>query len=70
MSDEQPVIVRMEDLRQLRYCARGVRAFFERHGLDYNRFLSEGIEAEELLTASNHDGMAQAAVEVAHGRKQ
>lgn len=67
---EQVVIVRMEHLRELRYCARGVRFFFQRHNLDYTLFLSEGIEAEKLLRVTNNDGMAVAAVEVANGRKQ
>jgi hypothetical protein len=69
MSDEA-VIVRMEHLRELRYCARGVRSFFQRHNLDYTVFLSDGIEAGELLRVTNNDGMAVAAVEVANGRKQ
>ena len=64
------VIVRIEHLRQLRYCASGVRAFFARYGLDYAHFLAEGIEAQELLQKSGNDGMAAAAVEVANGRKQ
>lgn len=70
MIEDQPTIVRMEHLRQLRYCARGVRAFFERYGLDYSQFLSEGIESGVLLEATNHDAMAVAAVEVANGRQQ
>lgn len=64
------VIVRMEHLRELRYCARGVRAFFQRYELDYSKFLSDGIDSASLLTATNNDAMAVAAVEVAHGRQQ
>lgn len=70
MTENQPIVVRMEHLRQLRYCSRGVRAFFARYGLDYSRFLSEGIEASVLLEASNHDEMAVAAVEVASGKRR
>lgn len=65
----EKVIVRIEHLRELRYCARGVRAFFARHGLDYVEFLKRGIDAETLLHASNNDAMALAAVEVARGRQ-
>lgn len=65
----EQVIVRMGDLRSLRYCARGVREFFARHELDYSDFLQNGIPAEKLLAASGNDAMAVAAVEVARGRK-
>ena len=65
----EDVIVKMEDCRQLRYCARGVRELFARYGLDYSDFLQNGISAEKLLEASGNDAMALAAVEVARGRK-
>lgn len=66
----EDVIVKMEDMRTLRYCSRGVREFFERHNLDYSSFLQHGISGKELLSASSNDAMAAAAVEVAHGREQ
>ena len=66
----EQVIVRMGDMRSLRYCARGVREFFARHELDYSDFLQNGVPAEKLLAASDNDAMAVAAVEVARGRKQ
>ena len=66
----QDVIVKMEHMRSLRYCSRGVREFFERHQLNYSDFLQNGISGEELLAASGNDAMAAAVVEVAHGRKQ
>lgn len=66
----QDVIVKMEHMRSLRYCSRGVREFFERHQLNYSDFLQNGISGEELLSASGNDAMAAAVVEVAHGRKQ
>ena len=64
------VIVKIEDCRSLGYCARGVREFFERYNLNYVGFLTEGIPSEELLAATNSDGMALAVVEVARGRQQ
>lgn len=64
------VNVRMEDMRKLRYCSRGVRAFFSRHGLDYSDFLKNGISGRLLLESSGNDAMAKRAVEAAHGRQQ
>ena len=64
------VTVRIEHCRELRYCARGIRALFFRYNLDYSDFLANGIDSERLLCATNNDAMALAAVEVAHGRKQ
>ena len=63
------VIVKIEHCRQLKYCSSGIRALFKRYSMDYSDFLKNGIEAEKLLAATNNDGMANAAVEVARGRK-
>jgi hypothetical protein len=61
------VIVKMKHCRTLRYCAKGVRSLFQRYSLDYNQFLKHGIPADELLEATNNDGMVKAVVEVANG---
>ena len=61
-----PVIVTMRDVRAAGMCSRGPRAFFKRHGLDWNRFLEEGIPAEELEATG--DALAMQVVEVARGR--
>ena len=61
-------VLTMEHMRKLGYCARGVRAFFERYELDYSKFLSDGIPASVLLSASNDDWMVQKVVEVANGQ--
>jgi hypothetical protein len=53
-------IVYMRHLRDLGYCAKGVRAFCCRHSLDFGRFLRDGIAADELLAMN--DAMATAAV--------
>lgn len=45
---EAPVRVRMEHVRAVRGCSRGARAFCARHGLDWARFLREGLPAEVL----------------------
>ncbi len=38
------------------YCAQGMRAFAARHGLDWGRFLREGLPEEDFL--ATHDAMA------------
>lgn len=60
----------MVHCRRLGYCARGVRAFYARAGLDYSAFLQDGTPARELLATG--DSMAMAAVEEASkdGREQ
>lgn len=55
----------------LRYCNRGARAFFARHGLDWPAFLREGVPADALRATG--DAMAARAAdaaeqEVARGR--
>ncbi|MBE2242382.1 MAG: hypothetical protein IAE86_06490 [Burkholderiaceae bacterium] len=46
------------------YCARGTRAWFDRHGLDLRAFTREGLDEEVLLATG--DGMAAALVRWAH----
>ncbi len=35
------------------YCAHGMRAFAERHGLDWGRFLREGLPEEDFLATGD-----------------
>ncbi|SON54312.1 hypothetical protein HDIA_0771 [Hartmannibacter diazotrophicus] len=42
------VTVRMSHIRQATLCSRGARAWFAANGLDWSKFLSEGIAAETL----------------------
>jgi len=64
--------VTMRHIRQAKLCASGARAFFARYGLDWSRFLREGIPASELeatgdaLTART---VALAREEAANGRQ-
>jgi len=46
------------------YCAKGMRLFSDRHGLDFKAFCEGGIE-EELLLATGDD-MAVKVVAEAH----
>lgn len=59
------VTVTMQHLRQLKYCASGVRGFFQEYNLDYADFLHNGIEGSKLLQACNHNDLAVKAVEIA-----
>lgn len=62
------VMVTMRDIRSAKMCSRGARAFFQRHNLDWNAFLREGVPAADLERTG--DAMALQVVEVARGRKQ
>ena len=61
-------MVTMAHARQARMCARGVRAFAKRHGLDYSRFLREGIPAEQLRATG--DAMAAQAADIAEAEAE
>lgn len=55
--------VHLRHAKALGYCARGIRGFFDRYGLDYRGFLSEGTDAEKLLNTG--DWMAAEVVKIA-----
>lgn len=58
----------MSDLRKVKMCARGSRAFFLSQGWDWQDFLTNGIDLE--IVKSTNDAMAQQVVEVVeNGRK-
>lgn len=57
------LIVKRRHLTALRYCARGSREFFERHGWNWSRFLRDGIPAAQLRATG--DAMALKCVAVA-----
>jgi len=60
------VKVTLADVRAVRYCARGARDFFVRHGLNWQSFVQQGIDARDLPA----DPMAQAVIAAAHKRGQ
>ncbi len=45
------------------YCSRGMRLFAQKHNLDFNDFIKNGVDAEVLLATD--DEMAKRAVEEA-----
>jgi hypothetical protein len=50
------MIVSMRDARELKYCVKGVKKFFEAHNLDFQGFIKNGIDCK-LLTGTG-DAMA------------
>lgn len=60
------LIVRHEDARALGWCNRGLRAFARARGIDWSRFLNEGIPAAEL--ARLDDAMVAQVIEQARRR--
>lgn len=58
-------IVLHRHCRELGYCNRGLRTWFEREGLDWADFLRHGIAAERLRTTNN--AMADRAIAHAEG---
>ena len=58
----------MEDIRAAKMCSKGTRAFFKRHGLDWDTFLKEGLPVTKLEEID--DAMGHKVAGVARGRKQ
>lgn len=54
------------DLSELRYCNRGSRQFFERHGLNWSSFLQQGVDLHVIEQID--DEMARKAVRKAKQR--
>lgn len=59
----QEVKVKMRHVREAKMCSRGARAFFENHGLNWNEFLKDGIDAAKLEATG--DAMAIEVAKVA-----
>lgn len=62
------VIVTMKDIRSCKMCSGGTRAFFTRHGMDWNKFLKEGLPEDQFIATG--DAMAMKVVEAARGRQE
>jgi hypothetical protein len=61
------VIVTMRDVRAVKGCSRGARAFCLKHGINWTEFLEKGVDGQVLLDTG--DAQAAHLVEVARGRK-
>jgi len=59
--------VTIQDLRASRLCFQGARPWFARHGLDWQAFLREGLEAD-VLTATG-DALALRVIAIAEARE-
>lgn len=57
------MIIEHKHLRTLRYCNKGAREFFQRHGLDWSLFISSGLPEEQFIATG--DAMAIRLVEFA-----
>lgn len=55
-------VIRMRDVRAAKMCSGGSRMFFEKHSLDWNAFLKEGILASKLI--ETNDVLALKIVEI------
>jgi hypothetical protein len=45
--------VYVQDLRASRLCFQGARPWFARHGLDWQAFLRDGLDAETLVATGD-----------------
>lgn len=59
----EPVIVKMKHIRKAAMCSGGSRDFFAKHGMDWNKFLSEGLPEADFIATG--DAMALEVVKVA-----
>lgn len=55
--------VHVRHIRAANLCTRGTRAWFKKNGLDYNRFIAEGLPEESFIETG--DPLAMRPVEVA-----
>lgn len=63
----EPLFVTIQDLRAARYCLAGVRPWFQRHGLNWQDFLRQGIDAEHLRATG--DALIEPVIQVAVTRQ-
>lgn len=62
------IIIKMRHIRSAKMCSSGARLFFNRHKLDWNKFLKEGIDSDVIEALKDPIGLQ--VVEVAkNGRK-
>jgi hypothetical protein len=59
--------VTIRDLRDARYCRAGVRPWFQRHGLNWQDFLAQGIEADQLRATG--DALVEPVIRIAELRE-
>jgi len=57
------VIIKMHHAKSLNYCSRGVKHWCKQHGINYLRFVKEGVDEDVLLAID--DSMSRKVVEIA-----
>ena len=58
--------VKVQDCQELGYCMKSVRPWFAHHGIDFQKFVRDGVSEEALLATD--DEFARKAVE--HAKKR
>lgn len=56
------------DMRACKYCNRGAREFADRHGINWQSFLQQGVDTKEL--AHIDDAMLARVIEYAERRER
>ena len=69
-SEYKGLTIFSDDFRSMGYCSKGVRIGFANHGLSYAEFISNGIDASELLAACNGNELVLKIVEAANERRR
>ena len=63
----EEVMIEMRHARMLGFCARGVRMWCQRHGIEYSRLLAGQVSAAEALATGDDMGrmVAEMAIQMA-----
>ncbi len=61
-------VVKHVDLVRLKFCNRGARQFFERHGIDWAEFMKNGLDSS--VAGNIDDAMMEQVVAQAIRREQ
>lgn len=46
--ESNPILINPTDLLRVKYCSLGTRLWFRKMGLDWDRFLREGLLSDEV----------------------
>lgn len=57
----EPMIITIDDVRKAGICVAGARRWFNQHGIPFNQFIKDGIDADELIALG--DDMARRVVD-------
>lgn len=73
MIPDEEIVCTMAHIRDAKLCSRGARHWFEKYGLDYNDFLTNGLSADRALATGDAFGqrvVAAARKEAEDGRRR